>query len=55
MMYCQIQYKLTSPLRHKSLQQESRKVWEGIELAIESDILIPKLDTVFYVRIFVIT
>ena len=40
------------PLRHKYLQQESHEVWEGVEFAIESDILISQFDTVFNVWIF---
>lgn len=49
------QLELNSYIRYKPPQQESQEVREGIELAVESDILISQLDTVFYVRIFVIT
>ena len=38
------------PVSQESPQQESQEVWKSIELAIESDVLITQLDTVFYVR-----
>ena len=44
---------LMSSIRHKSLQQESQEVWEGIELTVETDILISQLDAVFYIRKFI--
>ena len=34
-------------LRHKSLQQESQEVREGVELTVETDILISQLNAVF--------
>lgn len=41
------------PFCNKSPQQESQEVWEGVELAIEADILISEFDTIFNIRIFI--
>lgn len=38
----------------KSLQQESQKVREGVELAIKTYILISQFYTILYIRIFII-
>ena len=47
------QLELNSYIRYKPPQQESQEVWEGIELAIEADILISQLNSVFYICIFI--
>ena len=39
---------------HKSFEQEGEEVGEGIELAIEADVLIAELDAVSDVGIFTI-
>ena len=41
------------PFCNKSFQEECQEVWECIELAVESDILVPQLDAVFYIWILV--
>lgn len=44
---------LILPPPNKPLHQESQEIREGIELAIEADVLIPQLDSIFHIRILV--
>ena len=42
------------PLRNKPLQQERQKIRESIEFTIKSNILIPQLDSIFHIWIFIL-
>ena len=35
----------------ETFQQESQEIWEGVELTIPANILVTKLDAVFYIGI----
>lgn len=40
-------------LCNEPLEEEGKEVWEGVELAVEADVLIAELDSIFDVWILV--
>ncbi len=44
-----------SPFCNEPFEQECQKVGEGVEFAIEADVFVSQLDTVFHIGIFIIT